>query len=103
MYTSHALGRIQRSVIATLLGAAALALSAGMPASAYAGTSASVEGGVWQYNYKDDYFTSSTTCNNWGYGAVTPGYSWYIPGVVNYQCHLDPGESRWSIDLYWLT
>ncbi len=52
----------------------------------------------WQYNYYHNYFTSSTTCNNRGYAMLNYDQ---IYGMIDYRCHKNAGESKWSMDVLW--
>lgn len=56
--------------------------------------------GVWQRRYYEDRFTSKTTCDKRGYAMK---YYEEIDGFLNWQCHKVPGDTKWSMDVYWST
>lgn len=57
--------------------------------------------GIW-YTPHSNYFTSKTTCDNYGRGATGDRTgTGYVPGTTNWHCYLNPGDSKYSVDLWY--
>lgn len=50
------------------------------------------------YTPHSHYFKSKSTCQAYGAGATGDGY---VPGMTSYYCYQNPGQSKWSIDLFY--
>lgn len=53
-------------------------------------------------DYYRDWFYSEGTCENWGNRIINPGSSDYIPGAIDFHCHMVGRDTKWSMDLYFL-
>jgi hypothetical protein len=102
-------GKMREHIVANRVAAvaAAFALSTGLVLSAVspatAAPSMQTDVGVlsvWQYNYYHNYFTSKPACDARGYAMI---HYQQVPGMINWACHLNPGESQWSMDVLWTT
>lgn len=63
---------------------------------------ATVDGGYWHFNYYYNYFYTGSTCNSRGNAIIKKGGPDYIPGASNFSCHVLTGETKWSMDIYFL-
>ena len=65
-----------------------------------------IEAGYWALNYYRNYFESLYLCNYRGNQILDEGGLWDTTptwrDVYNYSCHLNPGESKYSMDLYFM-
>lgn len=50
----------------------------------------------WQYNYYDNHFYWLYTCAARGNEMKRT-----VPGVVDYHCHYDFPDTKWSMDVQW--
>lgn len=94
----------------TLIASAllALGLTAGYPhapdmaversISEAATSEVSPQGLTWQYNYHENYFYDQVRCDKRGYAMK---YYEQVPGMVNWHCHKNPGQAKWSMDVLW--
>lgn len=93
MSTNVRRGIRDRVVVAAVALASVAGLTLGVAAPASARS-------VWQHNYYDDYFYSLTSCDNRGYAMK---YYEQITGMLNWDCRLDAGDTKWSMDILWET
>ncbi|KRC59358.1 hypothetical protein ASE14_16615 [Agromyces sp. Root81] len=53
---------------------------------------------VWQYNYYQNHFSNEFTCKSRGETMLDT-----VQGMLNYACHKNSGEPKWSMDVLWST
>lgn len=95
--------------IAAVLGVFGPAMSATAAETSHASPTSTAPGSAevgvlsaWQYNFYVDHFYSWETCDKRGYAMVNYDPD-FVGKVMNYYCHKRPGDSRWSMDVLWIT
>jgi hypothetical protein len=56
--------------------------------------------GMWRYYYYREWFYSEEKCIAWGKQITDPNSSNYIPGFSAYYCFRDPGDAKWSMNIF---